>query len=99
VALIANAVKSSGAVSPAARAIARSAPVMRPGSAVGRTMRKAMRQRGAPSASAASRSVSGTVLSTTSEARVTTGSISSASAIEPFQPAKPPNPPPRIKTM
>ncbi len=51
------------------------------------------RVRGAPSASAASRRESGTSSSTTSEARVTTGSISSASATEPFQPAKlPPMP-------
>ena len=81
------AVNSSGAVSPAARAIASSEPVIRPGSAVGRTTRRITRQRGAPSASAASRSESGTSTSTTSDERVTTGSISSASATDPFHPA------------
>ena len=94
VALTIVAVKSSGAVSPAARATAssdagddaRAAPS-------GSTTRATTRQRGAPSASAASRSESGTSSSTTSAERVTTGSISSASATEPFQPAKlPPTP-------
>ena len=47
------------------------------------------RQRGEPSASAASRRLSGTSSSTTSAERVTIGSISSDSATEPFQPAKP----------
>ena len=89
------AVKSSGAVSPAARATASSEPVISPGSAVGSTTRIVTRQRGVPSASAASRSPSGTSSSTTSAERVTTGSISSARAIEPFQPANelPPQPP------
>src|SRR3954449_12130458 len=82
------AVNRSGAVSPAARATASSEPVIRPGSAVGTTMRNTTRQRCAPRASAASRSDSGTRLSTTSAARATIGSISSASAIDPFQPAK-----------
>src|SRR5262249_37710162 len=49
-------VNSSGAVSPAARATASSDPVTRPGRAVGRTMRKMTFHRGAPSASADSRS-------------------------------------------
>ena len=84
------AVNSSGAVSPAARATASSEPVTRPGSAVGSTMRKTTRQRGAPSASAASRRLSGTRLSTTSAVRVTTGSMSSARATDPFQPANVP---------
>ena len=70
-----------------------------PGSAVGSTTLKITRQRGAPSASAASRSESGTRLSTTSDERVTTGSISSASAIEPFQPAKLPPKPLSTSTM
>ena len=61
-----------------------------PGSAVGRTTLKMTRQRGAPSASAPSRSVSGTRVRTTSAERVTTGSMSSASATAPFQAAKVP---------
>src|SRR3954469_12148095 len=93
------AVKSSGAVSPAARATASREPVTMPGSAVGRTMRNTTFQRGAPSASAASRSELGTRFSTTSAERVTTGSISSASATEPFQPAKLPPIPVRTRTM
>jgi hypothetical protein len=80
-------VNSSGAVSPEARAIASSAPVIRPETAAGSTIRSATFQRGAPSASAASRSESGTSSSTTSDERTTTGSISSASATAPFQPA------------
>src|SRR5205814_8016843 len=48
-------VKSNGAVSPAARAIARRMPVMRPGSAVGSTMRATTRQRRAPRPRAPSR--------------------------------------------
>src|SRR5919206_4288322 len=51
VALTANAVNSSGAVSPAPRATASIEPVTRPGSAVGSTTRTITRQRGAPSAS------------------------------------------------
>ena len=58
-----------------------------PGSAVGRTIVPTTRQRGAPSASADSRSPSGTRLRITSAERTTTGSISSERAIEPFQPA------------
>src|SRR3954454_692868 len=81
------AVNSSGAVSPAARATASRMPVMRPDTAVGSTTLNTTRQRGAPSASAASRNESGTSSSTTSEARVMIGSISSARAMEPFQPA------------
>ena len=62
-------------------------------------MRPTTRQRGAPSASAASRNESGTSVSTTSAERVTIGSMSRASASEPFQPAKPPTPPDRISVM
>src|SRR6185312_12435224 len=46
--IVAPAVNKSGAVSPAARAIAKSTPVTRPGKAVGRTILKITRQRGAP---------------------------------------------------
>src|SRR4051794_33320767 len=80
-------VKSSGAVSPAARAIDSRTPVTRPGNAVGSTTRVTTRHRGAPSASAASRSESGTSISTTSDDRMTTGSISSQSATDPFHAA------------
>ena len=82
--IVAPAVNSSGAVSPAARAIASRMPVSRPGSAVGSTILKITFQRGAPSASADSRSEPGTSSSTTSAARVTTGSISSDSAKAPL---------------
>ncbi len=75
---------SSGAVSPAARAIASSMPVTIPGSAVGSTTLPITRQRGAPSASADSRRAPGTSSSITSAERITTGSISSASASEPL---------------
>ena len=75
---------SSGAVSPAARATASSTPVTMPGSAVGRTMLKITFQRGAPSASADSRSPAGTSSRITSAERITTGSISSDSASEPL---------------
>ena len=86
-ALTATAVNSSGAVSPAPRATASSEPVISPGSAVGSTTRKttasaARRARAPPRAASRARGSS-----TTSAERVTTGSISSASATEPFQPA------------
>ena len=68
-------------------------------SALGSTIRAAIRQRGAPSASAASRKESGTSSSTTSAERVTIGSIRSASATEPFQPAKPPPTPVNTSVM
>ncbi len=80
-------VNSSGAVSPAARATASSAPVSSPARAVGSTTRTTIRQRGDPRARAASRRESGTRSRTTSAERVTTGSMSSARATEPFQPA------------
>src|ERR1700685_3610911 len=77
------AVSSSGAVSPAARATPSSTPVTIPGSAVGTTMLRITRQRGAPSASADSRNAPGISSSTTSAERITTGSISSESAAGP----------------
>ena len=72
---------------------------MSPGSAVGRTMLNTTFQRGAPSASADSRSWLGTRFSTTSPDLVTTGSMSNASAIEPFQAANVPPIPVTTRTM
>ena len=66
---------------------------------VGRMMRKMTRQRGAPSARAASRSEFGTRVSTTSAERVTIGSPSRASATDPFLPAKLPPTPVSTSTM
>ena len=88
VAFTIGAVNSSGAVSPAARAIASSTPVTSPGSAVGSTTRddhaparRAERERGL------AQRVRHELQHDLGE-RVTIGSISSASATEPFQPAK-----------
>jgi len=67
------------------RATASSDPVTSPVLAVGSTIRKTTRQRGAPSASAASRKLLGTSRSTTSAERVTIGSISNDNATDPFQ--------------
>jgi hypothetical protein len=77
-------VNSSGAVSPAARATASSTPVTSPEKAVGRTIEKITRQRGAPRASADSRSAPGTSRRITSAERVTIGSIRRARATEPL---------------
>ena len=82
--IVAPAVNKSGAVSPAARAIARSTPVTRPGKAVGSTILNITRQRGAPRAKADSRKAPGTSRRTTSAERVTTGSIKSANAKAPL---------------
>ncbi len=92
-------VNSRGAVSPIPRAIASSEPVISPGSAVGSTTLLTTRQRGAPSARAASRSARGTSSSTTSAERTTIGSISRESAIEPFHPVNAPPIPDRTSTM
>src|SRR6188768_1280296 len=78
-----NAVNKSGAVSPATRAIASITPVAIPGAAVRSITRKVARHLGTPSPSAASRSDSGTNLSSSSVVRVTVGNISTASAIPP----------------
>ena len=76
-------VKSSGAVSPAARAIAITVPVRMPPSAVGMITPTTVRQRETPSARLASRSVFGTSSNTSCVARVTSGSITIARATAP----------------
>ena len=57
-------VNSSGAVSPATRATPSIAPVISPPAADGSTIRRTIRQRAIPSATAASRSALGTSRST-----------------------------------
>ena len=83
-----SAVKSSGAVSPATRATASSAPVRMPGSAVMSTICRLVRQRWNPRASAASRSELGTSLIISSVVRITIGTIRMARATEPANPEK-----------
>ena len=78
--------KISGAVSPATRATASSAPVIRPPAAVGIVTRTVVRQWAIPSAWAASLSVPGTRVSTSCAVRATIGSITIASAIEAARP-------------
>ena len=73
---------SSGAVSPAARAIASTAPVMMPETQAGSTMPSVVRQRLMPSASAASRWVCGTSRSTSCVERAISGTMMIASAID-----------------
>ena len=68
-------VKSSGAVSPATRAVARVAPVTIPPIVCGSTTLRVVRHLGAPSARLASRSESGTSASTSWVDRATIGSI------------------------
>jgi hypothetical protein len=75
-----NAVNSSGAVSPTARAMPRTMAVVMPLRAVGSTTDHTVRARDAPSARLASRRPSGTSRSTTSMVRVMVGSITMASA-------------------
>src|SRR5919197_2620136 len=76
----------SGAVSPAARAMASTVPVRMPPAAAGNVIPTTVRQRLAPSASAPSRCADGTSLSTSCVARVTSGSITIARPIAPAQP-------------
>jgi hypothetical protein len=83
-----SAVKSRGAVSPAIRATARRLPVMMPGSVLRTTMPRLVRQRGYPSASAASRREPGTSLIISSVVRRTMGIIRIASAMLPASPEK-----------
>src|ERR1700690_131021 len=78
--LVNPAVRRTGAVSPMPRAIASTTAVVRPERAVGRMTFQTVRQWLAPSANEASRKVPGTTLSTTSDARVTVGSITMAIA-------------------
>ena len=77
---------NSGAVSPAARAIARIAPVRIPPSAVGRITVRIERHRSIPSASVASRSDPGIVSRTSCEVRAINGNITIASASEAAKP-------------
>ena len=74
------ALNRTGAVSPAMRAIPRITAVIRPARAVGSTTRTSTLHSGAPRASAASCSDPGTMATTSSAARVTMGSIMTASA-------------------
>ena len=69
-----NAVNSSGAVSPAARATPSNTAVMTPERAVGSTTDHTVRHSDAPRANDASRSPLGTTRSTSSVVRVTRGS-------------------------
>ena len=78
-----NEVKSSGAVSPAMRASARTTPVMMPGSAAGTTTENTARARVAPSARAPSRIDSGTSSSSSSVVRAMIGIIIMPSANPP----------------
>ena len=71
---------SSGAVSPDDPGHPSMMPVTMPGSAVGTTTLRIVRQRGTPSASEDSRSSFGTSLSISSVLRTTTGIIRIASA-------------------
>ena len=81
-----SAVKSSGAVSPATRATASRTPVMSPLFAERKTTARVMRQRGAPIASADSRSAFGTMHSMSSVVRRMTGNMMIARATEPAKP-------------
>ena len=83
---------SSGAVSPMTRAMASVTPVTRPAAAVRSTTFTMVSHFGTPSAYAASRSSFGTSLSISSDARTTTGIISTASATEPTAPIRTPGP-------
>src|SRR5581483_536910 len=78
-----NAVNRSGAVSPAARATDRSAPVITPAVAAGTISWSDTRQRGSPSARPDSRRPGGMRRTALSVVRITIGSISTASAIAP----------------
>ena len=78
-----NAVKSSGAVSPATRASATRMPVRMPGSAAGTMTLKTARLRVAPRASAPSRRPPGTSRSNSSVVRTTIGIISKPRATPP----------------
>ena len=79
-------VKSSGAVSPAARATASTVPVTMPPNAVGKMTPSTVRQRLTPRARLASRRSLGTSSRTSCAARATRGSITIASATEPAKP-------------
>ena len=72
-------VSISGATSPAPRAMARISPVRMPGAAAGSTTRTMVWNLVAPMASEASRIERGTAARASSEATITTGTVSSAS--------------------
>lgn len=76
-------VSSIGAVSPAIRAIARSAPVINPWRAAGKTTRRVVIHRCAPKASDASRTEVGTSLSDSSVVLATMGIIMNERATAP----------------
>ena len=79
---------SSGAVSPATRAMPRINDVARPDRAVGSTTRRTVCHRDAPSASPASRRPLGTVFSATSDERAMTGIIVVVSATATANPSR-----------
>src|SRR4029078_7581975 len=81
--LLPNAVKIRGAVSPAMRATARSAPVTIPGIAVSSKIVSDVRHFVYPSAKAASRMETGTRRIISSVVRVTSGIIIAARAMPP----------------
>ncbi len=83
-----SAVKSRGAVSPAARATASKQAVTIPLIAVRITTRRLVRQFATPSASDASRSDPGTSLTSSSVARARVGIMMIASATAPARPEK-----------
>ena len=75
--------KSSGAVSPAARATASITPVMTPGSAVGSVTLRITWVRVQPMPYAASFMIFGTIFKDSSAVRMTVGTMSTASAAPP----------------
>ena len=83
-----SAVNSSGAVSPEMRATASRMPVMTPPRTACSVTIRITFHIGAPSATAASRRLSGTRCSMFSVVRTTTGIAISASANDPAQPEK-----------
>ena len=89
--LLPSEVNSSGAVSPATRAMASNIPVRMPARAARQQTKVIIFHFGAPSAITASRNVSGTRRSISSVVRTTIGMTMMASARDPAQPEKPPN--------
>ena len=81
--LLKPAVKSKGAVSPAARATDNITPVRIPGRAVGSMTRRTVCARVAPMPIAASRMCAGTMRIASSEVRMIVGSMSSDKAAAP----------------
>ena len=79
-------VNSRGAVSPAARATARTVPVTIPPKAVGRMTPSTARHRLTPSAKQPSRNALGTSKRTSWAARATSGNMTMESATEPARP-------------